>query len=65
MSVKKAAQEIIKDGKFDEKLLNMVEMSIRAYDPCFSCATHDLDGRMPVKLNIVDASGKIVETLTN
>lgn len=65
MSVKKAAQDLIKNGKYDEKLLNLVEMSIRAYDPCFSCATHDLDGRIAVKLDILDASGQVIDTLTN
>jgi F420-non-reducing hydrogenase large subunit len=33
MSVKKAAQDNIKGGKYDQGLLNMVEMAIRAYDP--------------------------------
>lgn len=65
MSVKKSATDLIKDGKYDEKLLNMVEMSIRAYDPCFSCATHELDGRIPVKLEIFDALGQHIATLSN
>lgn len=33
MSVKKAAQDNIKEGKYDQALLNTVEMAIRAYDP--------------------------------
>lgn len=65
MSVKQAATSLIKDGKYDQGLLNMVEMSIRAYDPCFSCATHDLDGRIPVKVDIVDASGRVVDSMIN
>jgi F420-non-reducing hydrogenase large subunit len=65
MSVKKSAQELIKNGKYDEKLLNLVEMSIRAYDPCFSCATHRLDGRLAVKLEILDSSGEVIDTLSN
>lgn len=65
MSVKQAATSLIKNGKYDQGLLNMVEMSIRAYDPCFSCATHDLDGSIPVKLDIVDASGRVVDTMIN
>lgn len=65
MSVKKSAQDLIKNGKYNEELLNMVEMSIRAYDPCFSCATHDLDGRIAVKLDIVDSKGEIIDTLKN
>lgn len=33
MSVKQAATSLIKDGKYDEGILNMVEMAVRAYDP--------------------------------
>jgi len=40
-------------------------MSIRAYDPCFSCATHRLDGKLSVKLDIVDAEGNLVGSLAN
>lgn len=65
MSVKKSAKDLIKNGKYNEELLNMVEMSIRAYDPCFSCATHDLDGRIAVKLDIVNSQGEIIDTLKN
>ena len=33
LSVKQTAQELIKDGIYDEGILNKVEMSVRAYDP--------------------------------
>jgi F420-non-reducing hydrogenase large subunit len=33
LSVKQAAKSQIKDGKYDEGVLNKVEMAIRAYDP--------------------------------
>ncbi len=33
MSVAQAAKSLIKDGKYDEGLLNKVEMAVRAYDP--------------------------------
>jgi F420-non-reducing hydrogenase large subunit len=65
MSVKQAAKSLIKDGKYDQGILNRVEMAIRAYDPCLSCATHEFDGRVPVRLQIVDASGEVVATLEN
>jgi len=63
MSVKKAAQDSIKGGKYDQATLNTVEMAIRAYDPCLSCATHELDGRIPVKIDIFDCSGQLVGTV--
>jgi F420-non-reducing hydrogenase large subunit len=65
MSVKKAAMDNIKYGKYDQGILNMVEMAIRAYDPCLSCATHDLDGSIPVRVDIVNAAGETIETLCN
>jgi len=60
MSVKKAAIDNIKGGKYDQGLLNMVEMAIRAYDPCLSCATHDLDGHIPVEIKILASDGETV-----
>jgi len=65
MSVKKAAMDLIKDGKYDQGILNRVEMAIRAYDPCLSCATHNLDGSIAVRIDIVDACGKVVKTFKN
>jgi F420-non-reducing hydrogenase large subunit len=64
MSVKMAAQDFIRNGKYDQGLLNQVEMAIRAYDPCLSCATHELDGRIPVRIDIMDPTGKRVATVT-
>lgn len=65
MGVKSAATMLIKNGVYDETILNQVEMVIRAYDPCLSCASHDLDGRIAVKLDIVDAKGEILDTMTS
>jgi F420-non-reducing hydrogenase large subunit len=64
MSLKKAAQNIIKKGvAVDDGALNMVEMAFRAYDPCFSCATHHRPGEMPLVLVFRDSSGNIIRTL--
>jgi len=64
MSVKKAAQGVIKKGKgISEPLLNMVEMAFRAYDPCMACATHSLPGQMPLEINIYDSHGNICQSL--
>ena len=65
LSVRQAAKTLIKGGKYDQGTLNTVEMAIRAYDPCLSCATHQLDGTIPVKLDIVGPDGKLIDTLTN
>ncbi len=65
MSVKQAAKSLIKDGNYDETILNKVEMAIRAYDPCLSCATHKLDGTLPVRIDIVNSKKERIDTLTN
>jgi F420-non-reducing hydrogenase large subunit len=62
MSLKKAAKSLITKGTVvTEGLLNKIEMAFRAYDPCFSCATHALPGRMPLSVTIRDADGNVVE----
>ncbi|MEM2894257.1 MAG: Ni/Fe hydrogenase subunit alpha [Candidatus Bathyarchaeia archaeon] len=63
LSVKKAASNLIRGWKVSEGILNMVEMAIRAYDPCFGCATHTLIGQMPLELNIRKADGEIYKTI--
>jgi len=62
MSLKKAAQGLIKkDTEVTDGILNMVEMAFRAYDPCFSCATHSLPGQMPMILEIHDHNGNMIK----
>jgi NAD-reducing hydrogenase large subunit len=41
-----------------EAMLNQVEVAIRAYDPCLSCATHAL-GQMPLVLRIENEAGEL------
>lgn len=61
-AVKKVAEERI-SGKpeITEPLMNEVEVAIRAYDPCLSCATHAL-GKMPLKFELLDNDGHIIQT---
>jgi NAD-reducing hydrogenase large subunit len=48
------------DGReVTEGLLNHIEVALRAYDPCLSCATHAL-GEMPLEVDLVDADGAVV-----
>jgi F420-non-reducing hydrogenase large subunit len=65
MSVKKAAQALIRKGTvITNGLLNRIEMAFRNYDPCMSCATHSLPGQMPLEVIIYDAQGNVVERLS-
>ena len=64
MSLKKAAEGLIEKGKeVDQGILNMIEMAFRAYDPCFSCATHRLPGDMPLIVNIRNENREIIQTV--
>ncbi len=58
-AVAKVARDHI-DGKAEisEGLLNHIEVAIRAYDPCLSCATHAL-GQMPLIVEIYSTEGKM------
>ena len=65
MSIKKAAQSLIKKGTaVSEGLLNMCEMAFRAYDPCTGCATHTLPGQMPLEVVICDSHGEVIKRLS-
>ncbi len=64
MSLKKAAQGLIKRGvEVTDGILNMIEMAFRAYDPCFSCATHSLPGEMPMIVNIREKDGTLIRSV--
>jgi F420-non-reducing hydrogenase large subunit len=65
MSVKKAAESLIKNGTvITNGLLNRIEMAFRAYDPCFACATHSLPGQMPLEVTIYEVDGKMLTHLS-
>ena len=44
-----------------EPMMNAVEVAIRAYDPCLSCATHAL-GQMPLEISLYDAKENLLDT---
>jgi len=49
------------DGRaITDGLLNRIEVAVRAFDPCLSCATHAL-GQMPLVVEAVDATGALVD----
>jgi F420-non-reducing hydrogenase large subunit len=64
MSIRDAAKGLIHNGKFDQGLLNKVEMAFRAYDPCFGCATHYAVGQMPLSIKVYDSNKLCIQTFT-
>ncbi len=62
-AVKAVADRYFDGRPVTEGMLNRVEVAIRAYDPCLSCATHAM-GRMPLTLTVIGADGRELQTLT-
>jgi F420-non-reducing hydrogenase large subunit len=63
LSIKKAAEALIKKGQVNDGILNTIEMAFRAYDPCFGCATHAWPGQAAMHVRIFDHNGAVVRDL--
>ncbi|MFZ3017805.1 MAG: Ni/Fe hydrogenase subunit alpha [Gallionella sp.] len=61
-AIRQVARQYLDGKKLTEGLLNHIEVAIRAFDPCLSCATHAL-GKMPLEVELLDASGSRVDVL--
>ncbi|MDH4284837.1 MAG: nickel-dependent hydrogenase large subunit, partial [Gallionellaceae bacterium] len=61
-AIRAVARQYLDGKKLTEGLLNHIEVAIRAFDPCLSCATHAL-GKMPLEIELTDAEGSILSTL--
>ncbi len=60
-AVNHVAKEMISGQKsIKEGMLNAVEVAIRAYDPCLSCATHAM-GKMPLEVCLYDSEGTLLD----
>jgi len=46
--------------EISEGMMNAVEVAIRAYDPCLSCATHAL-GKMPLEITMINNKNEIID----
>jgi NAD-reducing hydrogenase large subunit len=59
-AVRWVAQNVLdRQKEITDGMLNQVEVAIRAYDPCLSCATHSM-GQMPLMLTVLDSEGHVV-----
>jgi NAD-reducing hydrogenase large subunit len=59
-AVRKVARQYLDGREITEGLLNHIEVAIRAYDPCLSCATHAL-GQMPLDVALVGPQGEEID----
>lgn len=63
MSVAEVSRAFIHKGEVKEGILNKIEMAIRCYDPCLSCATHAI-GKMPLIAEVVSHSGEVIKRIS-
>lgn len=65
MGIDQVAKKYIKPGvEVDDSIFNLMEMVIRAYDPCLSCATHTMDSQMRLStLEVYDSDGNLVKKM--
>jgi NAD-reducing hydrogenase large subunit len=61
-AVHRVAMDHLDGKKLTEGLLNRIEVAIRAYDPCLSCATHAV-GHMPLEVELIDEEGHLVDRM--
>jgi NAD-reducing hydrogenase large subunit len=59
-AVRAVARDHLDGHEITEGLLNHVEVAIRAYDPCLSCATHAL-GDMPLEVALLGPGGEALD----
>jgi NAD-reducing hydrogenase large subunit len=59
-AIRAVARRYFDGREITEGLLNHIEVAIRCFDPCLSCATHAL-GRMPLEVEIVGAGGTALD----
>jgi NAD-reducing hydrogenase large subunit len=60
VAIREVARRYLDGRQITEGLLNHIEVAVRAFDPCLSCATHAL-GRMPLAVELLDAAGSVVD----
>ncbi|MCP5268862.1 MAG: Ni/Fe hydrogenase subunit alpha [Zoogloeaceae bacterium] len=62
-AIRHVARRYLYGREVTEGLLNHIEVAIRAYDPCLSCATHAL-GKMPLTVELRDCEGRLLHALS-
>ena len=61
-AVRRVALQYLDGQQISEGLLNHIEVAIRAFDPCLSCATHAI-GKMPLEVELFDTGGALIQRL--
>lgn len=61
-AIREVARRYLSGRTLTEGLLNHIEVAIRAFDPCLSCATHAL-GQMPLAVELATGDGTVLGRL--
>lgn len=61
LDVKNAARKLIRGGRIDKELLRKIEIAIRCYDPCITCAVHAVG--YPIVVEVFDHEGRLIAVL--
>jgi coenzyme F420-reducing hydrogenase alpha subunit len=60
LTVRSVAEDyLVGRGEITEAMMNAIEVGIRAFDPCLSCATHAF-GQMPLIVTVRDPAGNVI-----
>jgi NAD-reducing hydrogenase large subunit len=62
IAIREVARRYLSGHTLTEGLLNHIEVAIRAFDPCLSCATHAL-GQMPLAVELATEDGTVLGRL--
>jgi NAD-reducing hydrogenase large subunit len=62
VAIREVARRYLDGRELTEGLLNHIEVAVRAFDPCLSCATHAV-GKMPLSVELVEPDGTLVHSL--
>lgn len=58
-AVLEAVSGVGREDALSEDTIRLMELGIRAHDPCLSCATHEI-GRMPLVIELIGADGRVL-----
>ena len=61
-SIRQVASRYLDGRELTEPMLNQIEVAIRAYDPCLSCATHAM-GKMPLEIILVNENEEVIDRI--
>ncbi|MHA2427882.1 MAG: nickel-dependent hydrogenase large subunit, partial [Candidatus Hermodarchaeia archaeon] len=63
--VETMAKRLINNGLINQQIENSIEMLVRSYDPCLSCAVHAVNGHMAMRITVKNHLGETTQVIQN